>query len=54
MHFGRKRIVYFVIEQVSALFANGNELAYCIVFFFKTCCHKFLPKSDRIHAYHRA
>jgi hypothetical protein len=54
MYFRRERIVYFVVEQVSALFAYGNELAYCIVFFFKTCCHKFLPKSDRYLAHHRA
>ena len=48
MHLRRKRIVYFVVEQVSALFANGNELLYRIIFFFKTyCCHKFLPQSKR-------
>ncbi len=55
MHLCRKRIVYFVVEQVAvvveqvaALFAHGNELAYRIVFFFKAyCCHKFLPLLDR-------
>src|SRR6266403_1776068 len=48
MHLCRKRIVYFVVEQITALFAYGNELAYCIVFLFKAyCCHKFLPQSDR-------
>jgi hypothetical protein len=33
MHLRRKRIVYFVIQQVPPLFADGNELAYCIIFF---------------------
>src|SRR6202521_1809643 len=48
MHLSRKRIVYFVVQQITALFAYGNELTYCIIFFFKTyCCHKFLPQSDR-------
>src|SRR5205807_3148382 len=28
MDFRRERIVHFVVEQVPALFANGNELAY--------------------------
>jgi hypothetical protein len=41
MHFRRKRIVHFVVQQVAALLADGNELAYSIVFFFKPyCCHK--------------
>jgi hypothetical protein len=39
MHFGGKRIVYFIVEQVPALFADGNELSYRIVFFFKTLRH---------------
>src|SRR5438270_432470 len=44
----RKRIVYFVVEQVAPLFAHGNELPYCIIFFFKAyCCHKFLPITCR-------
>src|SRR5437773_7309819 len=48
MNLCRKRIVYFVVEQVAALFANGNELAYRIIFFFKAyCCHKFLPIAYR-------
>jgi hypothetical protein len=48
MDLGRKRIVYFVVEEVAALFADGNELAYRIVFFFETdYSHKFLPLSDR-------
>jgi len=39
---------YFVVEQVAALFAHGNELPYRIVFLFKAyCCHKFLPLLDR-------
>ena len=38
MHFGRKRIVHFVIQQVAALFADGNELPYCLIFFFQTRC----------------
>ena len=47
MHFRRKGIVYFVIQQVAALFADGDELAYRIIFFFKAdYCHKFLPQSD--------
>jgi hypothetical protein len=44
----RKRIVYFIVEQVAALLAYRNELAYRIVFLFKAyCCHKFLPLFDR-------
>jgi hypothetical protein len=43
MHFRRKRIVHFVVKQIPALFAHGNELLYRIIFFFKThCCHEFL------------
>jgi hypothetical protein len=34
MDFRRKGIVDFVVEQVTALFANGNELPYRIIFFF--------------------
>jgi hypothetical protein len=46
MHFGRKRVVHFVVQQVAPLFAYGNELAYRIIFFFKTHYgHKFLPQS---------
>ncbi len=48
MDLRRKRIVYFVVEQVAALLAHRNELAYRIIFFFKAyCCHKFLPLLDR-------
>src|ERR1700682_1147508 len=44
MHFGWKRIVYFVIQQVAALFADRNALAYRIIFLFKTYYrHKSLP-----------
>ena len=44
MDLRRKRVVYFVVEQVAALFAHGDELAYRIIFLFKAyCCHKFLP-----------
>src|ERR1700730_15456017 len=43
MHLGWERIVYFVVQQVAALFAYRNELAYCIVFFFKTCYRHELP-----------
>src|SRR2546429_7193566 len=40
--------LYFVVEQVTALLADGNELAYCIIFLFKAyCCHKFLPITYR-------
>jgi len=47
MHFRRKGIVYFVIQQIAALFADGNELLNCLVFFFKAYyCHRFLPQSD--------
>jgi len=38
MHLCRKRVVYFIVEQITALFAYGNELAYCIIFLFKTYC----------------
>ena len=34
VHFGGQDIVYFVVEQVAALLAHGNELTYLIVFFF--------------------
>ena len=45
MHFGRERIVHFVVQQVAALFAYRNELAYRIIFFFKTCySHEYLPR----------
>src|SRR5260370_6027832 len=44
MHFGWKRVVYLVIEQVAALLADRNELAYRVVFLFKTYYrHKCLP-----------
>src|SRR5262249_16597971 len=35
VYFGRKRIVDFVVKQIAALFANGNERFYRFVFFFK-------------------
>src|SRR5216683_2720434 len=55
MDFCRKRIVYFVVEQVAALFAHRNELTYRIIFLFKAyCCHKFLPLLDRHPRYYRA
>src|SRR5580704_14253364 len=48
MHFRRKRIVHFVVKQVSSLFAYCNELLYSIIFFFKPyCCHEFLPPTTR-------
>src|ERR1700676_1955695 len=48
MHPCRKRIVHFVVKQIPALFAYGNELLYRIIFFFQThSCHKFLPTSTR-------
>src|SRR5712692_1943242 len=54
MELCRKRIVYFVVEQVAALFAHRNELAYRIIFLFKAyCCHKFLPLLDRNPRYYR-
>ncbi len=34
VHFGGQGIVYFVVEQVPALLAHGNELPYLIVFLF--------------------
>ena len=40
VHFGRKRIVDLVIEQVAALFADSNERFYRFVFFFKNLRHK--------------
>jgi hypothetical protein len=44
MHFGRKRIIYFVVQQIAALLAHRDELAYRIVFLFKAYCrHKSLP-----------
>src|SRR5260370_5524069 len=44
MHFCWKRIVYLIIEQVAALLADRNELAYRVVFLFKTYYrHKCLP-----------
>src|SRR5690348_1075243 len=45
VHFRGKRIVHFVVQQVPTLLADGYELAYRIVFFFKPySCHKFPPK----------
>jgi hypothetical protein len=47
MHLRWKRIVHFIIEQVATFFANGNQLAYRIIFFFKAYyCHRFLPQFD--------
>ena len=48
--FGRKDVVHFVVEQVAALLAHGNELAYRVVFFLKTQSHKLLPRSSSGHA----
>src|SRR5439155_2253441 len=53
MDFCRKRIVYFVVEQITAHLAVADELAYRIIFFFKAyCCDKFLPISycNRSHS----
>src|SRR2546425_10976001 len=48
MDLRRKRIVYLIVEQVAALLAHGNELAYRVIFFFKAYCrHKFLPLLNR-------
>jgi hypothetical protein len=48
MHFRWERIVHFVVQQISALFAYRYELAYRVVFFFQYyCCHKFLPQLHR-------
>ena len=48
VHLRRERIVYFVVEQVPALFAHRDELFYRIIFFFETYCrHTCLPQSQR-------
>src|SRR5690242_790922 len=38
MHLRRKRIVHFVVQQISTLLADGNELLYRLVFLFQTYC----------------
>src|SRR5439155_9894746 len=48
MHFGRKRIVHFVVKQITTLFADSNQRSYCFVFFFKNLRHKLLPQSASI------
>src|SRR6266478_1432010 len=48
MYFGGQRIVYLVIKQIAALFADRNQRAYCFVFFFKTLRHKLLPQSASV------
>ena len=45
VHLGRKRIVHFVVKQVAALFADGNEGFYRFVFFFKNLRHKSSTQS---------
>ena len=49
VHFGGQDVVYFVIEQVAALLAHGNELPYLIVFFFNGQRQEILPKSNANH-----
>src|SRR6202521_3672147 len=47
MHFGGQNVVYFVIEQVPALLAHGNELPYLIVFLFNSQRQRSPPKIMR-------
>src|SRR5882762_4180266 len=44
--FSGQDVVYFVIEQVSALLAQGNELTYLVIFLFNSQRQEILPKSD--------
>ncbi len=46
VYFGRQGVVYFVVEQVPALFTQGDELPYLIVFFFNSQRQGNLPKSN--------
>ena len=56
MHFRRKGIVYFVVQQVAALFANGDELALLLRIFLQEepTTPQILPQSDNnpAHSYH--
>src|SRR5262245_40579410 len=47
MHFGRKRVVDLVVKQVAALFADGNERLYRLVFFFKKNLRHKSSRSQR-------
>jgi hypothetical protein len=35
MHFGRQEVIDLIVEEVAALLAHRDELAYLIVFFFQ-------------------
>jgi hypothetical protein len=50
MDFGGKNIVYFVVEEVSALLAQGNELPYLVIFFFNGQRQEILPRSTSFAA----
>ena len=51
MHFGRQNVVYFVVEQVAALLAHGNELLYLVVFLFNRQRQGILPKKTEAYAH---
>src|SRR4029077_9815788 len=45
MNFGGQNVIYFVIQQVAALLAHGNELPYLIVFLFDSQRQGVLQKT---------
>jgi hypothetical protein len=46
MYLGGEGVIYFVVEEVTALLAQGNELPYLIVFFLDGQRQEILPKSN--------
>src|ERR1700690_663211 len=45
VHFGGKSVVHFVVEQIAALLADVNELAYLFVLFLDGECQNILRLS---------
>src|SRR5712692_7676652 len=47
VHLGREDIVHLVVEQVAALLAHVDELAYLVILFFNHQRQRFLHLSGR-------
>src|SRR5579864_5358196 len=45
MHFGRENVVHLVVEQIAALLADTDEMAYLVVLFLDHRCQGFLRLS---------
>jgi hypothetical protein len=45
VHLRREEIVHLVVEQVAALLARVDELAYLVILFFNDQCQRFLRLS---------